>query len=110
MALETDYGAPSVAVHADAFARLVDSALRVTGRPEAGRRDVPTPGVGRASDVLGASIGGADPTRGGPFLAHVLDALTTPLAAEDRGGADFDRSTPRLTEAGTEDDLQRLFR
>src|SRR5262245_59224818 len=110
MALETDYGVPSVAVHADAFARLVDSVLRVNGMPKARRAYVPTPVMGKSSDELRAYIEGDDPTRGGPFMAHVLDALTTPLAAEDLGGEDFDRSTPRLTDAATEDDLQRRFR
>ena len=34
MYLETEFGVPTVAVHADAFARLVDSVLRVNGSPE----------------------------------------------------------------------------
>jgi hypothetical protein len=38
MALETDYSVPAVAVHADAFARLVDSVLRVNGMPRASFR------------------------------------------------------------------------
>ena len=36
MYLETEYGVPTVAVHADAFARLVDSVLRVNGTPTPG--------------------------------------------------------------------------
>jgi hypothetical protein len=110
MALETDYSVPAVAVHADAFARLVDSVLRVNGMPWARRAFVPTPVMGKSEAELRAYIEGEDPVRRRPFMTEVLESLTRPLGADDLGGIDFDRSTPRLTDPDTEQDLHRLFR
>jgi hypothetical protein len=39
----------------------------------------------------------------------VLDGLTSPLEDEDLQGLSFERTTPRLVEPDTEDNLQRLF-
>jgi hypothetical protein len=39
----------------------------------------------------------------------VIEGLTTPLDAEDLKGAGLDRSTPRLLEPDTEENLQQLF-
>ncbi|MDX6397841.1 MAG: hypothetical protein QOJ43_1249, partial [Gaiellaceae bacterium] len=110
MTLEADYGVPAVAVHADAFARLVDSVLRVNGMPKARRAFVPTPVMGRSPDELQAYIEGHDPVRGRPFMEEVLESLTRPLDEGDLRGVAFDRSTPRLTEPDTEENLHRLFR
>ncbi len=110
MELETEYGVPSVGVHADAFARLVSSVVRTHGMPKARRAFVPTPVMGRSSADLRAYIEGDDPVGGRPFMAEVMDALTRPLEAEDLRGVDVDRTVPRLVEAGSEESLQRLFR
>src|SRR3954447_15054107 len=110
MALETEFGVPAVAVHADAFARLVDAVLRVNGMPRARRAFVPTPVMAKTPAELRAYIEGPDPVRGQSFMDVVLDALTAPLEEADLRGLDFDRDTPRLVEPGREDDLQRLFR
>jgi hypothetical protein len=110
MELETEYGVPAVAVHADAFARLVDSVVRVNGMPSARRAYVPTPVMGKSVAELRAYVEGEDPVHRRPFVAEVLEALTRPIAADDLRGVDFDRSTPRLLDPGGEDDLQRLFR
>lgn len=109
MYLETEHGIPAVAVHADAFARLVDAVLRVNGMPRARRAYVPTPVMEKTPDELRAYVEGDDPVRGRPFMAEVLESLLTPLADEDVRGVEFDRSTPRLVEAGSEDELQQLF-
>ena len=77
MTLETEYGVPTVGVHGDAFARLVDSVVQVNGMPRARRAYVPTPvltktpaelrGVRRGrrsrlrSAVHGRGARGADP-------------------------------------------------
>jgi hypothetical protein len=110
MALETEYGVPAVAVHADAFARLVDSVLRVNGMPRARRAFVPTPVMEKTPAELRGYIEGDDPVRGRPFMAEVLESLTTRLDEADLRGVDFDRSSPRLLEPDTEENLQRLFR
>jgi hypothetical protein len=110
MALETEYGVPAVAVHADAFARLVESVVRVNGMPGARRAFVPTPVMGRTAADLRAYVEGDDPVRGRPFMAAVIDALTRPLDAADLAGVEFDRSLPRLLGPDTEENFHRLFR
>jgi hypothetical protein len=110
MELETGYGVPSVAVHADAFARLVDSVVRVNGMPRARRAYVPTPVLDRAPAELRLYIEGDDPVRGRPFMVEVMEALTRPLDPEDLRGVEFDRSAPRLVDPDTEESLHRLFR
>ena len=101
---------PSVAVHADAFARLVESVARVNGMPRARRAFVPTPVIDKTPSELRAYIEGADPVRGRPFMAEVLEALTRAIDEEDLRGVEFDRSTPRLVDPDTEENLHRLFR
>jgi hypothetical protein len=110
MELETGYGVPAVAVHADAFARLVDSVVRVNGMPRARRAYVPTPVMGKTPAELRSYVEGDDPVRGRPFMAEVMDALTRPLDPEDLRGVEFDRSAPRLVDPDTEEGLHRLFR
>jgi hypothetical protein len=108
--LEVEYGVPSVGVHADAFARLVESVARVSGMPRARRAFVPTPVLEKSPSELRAYIEGDDPVHGRPFMAMVMDALTRPLDPEDLRGVDYDRSSARLVDPAGEDDLQRLFR
>jgi hypothetical protein len=110
MELENEYGIPAVGVHADAFARLVDSVLRVNGMPKARRAFVPTPVMERTPAELRAYIEGDDPVRKRPFMAEVLESLTRPLGEDDLRGIEFDRSSPRLLEPDSEDELQRHFR
>ncbi len=43
-------------------------------------------------------------------MAEVMEALTRPVNAEDLRGVGVDRSTPRLVDAGSEEELHRLFR
>ena len=42
-------------------------------------------------------------------MQEVIEGLTKPLDEEDLKGLTFERSTPRLVEPDTEDNLQRLF-
>lgn len=108
--LETRYGVPAVGVHADVFAGLVDAVVRVNGMPHARRAFVPTPVLNRTAAELREYIEGEDPVRGRPFMVEVIDALVSRVAEEDLRGVEFDRSTPRFVEPGTEEDLSRRFR
>jgi hypothetical protein len=110
MELEVQYGVPSVAIHADVFARLVESVARVSGMPRARRAFLPTPVIDRSAEQLYAYLEGDDPVRARPFMAVVVDALTELLPGEDLRGIEFDRSSPRLLEPTGEEDLVRLFR
>jgi hypothetical protein len=109
MELESDYGVPAVGVHADAFVRLVDSVSKANGMPRARRAFVPTPVTSRTPEELLAYIEGDDPVHRQAFMTQLLQQLTNRLAEEDRRGVGVDRSTPRLIEPHTEDELHRLF-
>jgi hypothetical protein len=108
--LEADYGVPTVAVHADVFARLVDSVVKVNGMPGARRAFVPTPVLNKTPGELRAYVEGDDPYRKRPFMSVVIDSLTDPVPMEDLRGVSFDRSTARLVEPDMEEDLHRAFR
>ncbi len=102
-------GVPSVAVHTDVFARLARSVARANGMPRTRQAFVPQPVVDKTPQQLRDYIEGLDPTTKRPFMQEVIEGLSQPLDEEDLKGLSFDRSTPRLVEPGTEDDLQRLF-
>ena len=102
-------GVPSVAVHTDVFARLARSVARMNGMPRTRQAFVPQPVVDKTPQQLRGYIEGLDPTTKRPFMQEVIEGLSRPLDEEDVKGLSFDRSTPRLVEPGTEDDLQRLF-
>ena len=70
---------------------------------------VPQPVVDKTPAQLRGYIEGLDPTTKRPFMQEVIEGLSRPLDEEDLKGLSFDRSTPRLVEPGTEDDLQQLF-
>jgi hypothetical protein len=70
---------------------------------------VPQPVVGRSPAELRAYIEGTDPILKQPFMKGVLEGLMQPLTDEDLKGATFERSTPRLLEPDTEENLRRLF-
>ncbi len=108
--LESKYGVPTVAVHVNVFAPLVRSVARASGMPNARQAFVPAPMFNQSSTVLRGYIEGNDPVHGRPFMEQVFDLLTRPLADEDLRGAGWDRSTPRLLEPDTEENLHRLFR
>ena len=108
MALEED-GVPTVAVHTDVFARLARSVARVNGMPHTRQAFVPQPVVGRSPAQLREYIEGSDPVNGRAFMREVLEGLTGTLDSEDRAGISFERSTPRLLEPDTEENLRQLF-
>ncbi len=70
---------------------------------------MPQPVVGVSAEQLRGYIEGTDPVLKQPFMQGVIDALTQPLSDEDVKGASFERSTPRLLEPDTEDNLRQLF-
>ena len=108
MALEQG-GIPTIAVHTQAFARLVKSVTKVSGMPTARQAFVPHPVVGVSSAVLRGYIEGNDPIQKRPFVQVMIEGLTGPFTDEDLHGVSFERSTPRLLEPDTEDNLQRQF-
>jgi hypothetical protein len=109
MTLETKYGVPTVAVHTDKFDRVVRSVAQVNGMPGLRQVFVPQPIMGKTPAELRAYVDGTDPISGRPVMQEVLEGLTRPFEADELGPTEFDRSTPRLVEADSEDNLHRLF-
>jgi hypothetical protein len=108
LALEQQ-GVPTVPVSTHVFARLAKATSLATGMPTARNCFVPQPIVGLSPGELRAYVEGTDPISKRPFMQGVLDGLTQPLSDEDLKGATFERSTPRLLEPDTEDNLRELF-
>ncbi len=104
--IETEYGVPTVALHTDIFANVVNSVTRVKGLPEAPRAYVPQPVMGKSAAELKAYVHGEDPVTGRPVMQEVIEGLTQGLGAGDVAA---DRSTPRMVDADCENNLHQLF-
>jgi hypothetical protein len=102
-------GVPSVAVHTDVFAGVARATATANGMPRTRQAFVPQPVVDLSRAELRAYIEGSDPISGRPFIQEVIEALTSPLDAEDLTGLSFDRSAPRLLSPDSEENLQQLF-
>src|SRR3989475_7374513 len=107
MTIEAKYGVPTVAMHTDKFDRVVRSVADVNGMPDLAQVFVPQPIMGKSAAQLRAYVDGKNPISGRPVMQEVIEGLTHPRSRE--AGAVYDRSTPRLVEPDTEDNLHRLF-
>src|SRR5713101_558844 len=103
MTIEAGYGVPTVALHTDKFDRVVRSVASVNGMPGLRQVFVPQPVMGKSARELRAYVDGADPLTGRPVMQEVVEALTRPFLDEELKSAEFDRSTPRLVAADTEE-------
>jgi hypothetical protein len=108
MALE-EQGVASVAVHTHVFARLVRATAQANGMPKTRQAFVPQPVVDKSAAELRAYIEGLDPVSHRPFMQEVIEGLTGSLDAADLSGLSFERSTPRLLEPDTEENLRAFF-
>jgi hypothetical protein len=79
------------------------------GMPRLRQAYTPHPVVDQSAAHLRAYIDGSDAVFGRPFMQVVLDGLTGPLEDADLQGLSFERTTPRIVEPDSEDNLQRLF-
>jgi hypothetical protein len=109
MTIEARYGVPTVALHTDKFDRVVRSVASVNGMPALRQVFVPQPVMGKSARELRAYVDGTDPITGRPVMQEVIEGLTRPLDEADLKPVAFDRSTPRLVPADTEENLHRLF-
>src|SRR5467141_4258755 len=108
MTIEAKYGVPTVAMHTDKFDKVVRSGADVNGMPGLAQVFVPQPIMGKTPGELRAYVNGMDPITGRPVMQEVIEGLTLPRDGA-RAGMEYDRSTPRLVEADTEEHLHRLF-
>ena len=67
------------------------------------------PVMGKSNAELRAYVDGMDPVTGRPVMEEIVEALTKPLSEEEQQKSTIDRSTPRLLNPATEDELQRLY-
>ncbi len=109
MTIDSDYGVPTVAIHTDKFERAVRSVARVNGIPHARVAFVPQPVMGKTAAELRAYVDGLDPITRRPVMREVIEGLTRPLTPQELTEGSFERSTPRLVDPGTEDELRALF-
>jgi hypothetical protein len=96
-------------VHTHVFKRLCHATALAMGMPRLRQAYVPQPVVDRSAADLRAYIEGQDPISKRPFMQEVLDGLLSPLEDADLHGLSFDRTTPRLMESDTEDNLRQVF-
>lgn len=109
MTIDHTYGVPTVALHTDIFEQVVRSVARVNGMPHLRQVFVPQPVMGKTPQELRAYVDGNDPLTGRPVMQEVIEGLTSPFGDEDLKDVTFERSTPRLLEPDTEDNLQQRF-
>jgi hypothetical protein len=109
MTIESRYGVPTVAMHTDKFVDVVRSVSRVNGMPGLRQVFVPQPVMGKSAAELRAYVDGKDPVTGRAVMQEVIEGLTKPLDGDADAAVEFDRSTPRLVAADTEDNLHHLF-
>src|SRR5499426_1003139 len=109
MTIDHKYGVPTVAFHTQPFERVVRSVTQLNGMPRMRQVFVPQPVMGKTPQQLRAYIDGTDPVTGRPVMQEVIAGLTMPLDDEDLKQITFERSTPRLVEPDTEENLHRLF-
>src|SRR5947208_10804286 len=105
MTIEAKYGVPTVAMHTDKFDKVVRSVADVNGMPGLAQVFVPQPIMGKTPGELRAYVDGTDPTTGRSVMQEVIEGLTLPRDGA-RARVEYDRSTPRLVEADTEEDRQ----
>src|SRR6266571_5119079 len=110
MTIEARYGVPTVAMHTDKFDKVARSVADVNGMPGLPQVFVPQPIMGKTATQLRGYVDGKDPITGRPVMQEVIEGLTSPLDAADLKEITFERSTPRLVEPDTEENLHHLFR
>jgi hypothetical protein len=89
------------------FHQVVRSTMRIGGMPQAARVFVPQPVMGKSPEELRAYVEGLNPMTKRPVMQEVIEGLTGLLNAGEQPEAD--RSTPRLVDPATEDELHDLF-
>src|SRR5919198_3714026 len=109
MSIDGKYQVPTVAVHTDIFYPVTQSVVRMNGMPRMRQTYVPQPIMGKTPQQLRAYIEGPDMVTGRPFMQEVILGLTEPLSDDDQKGQSFERTTPRLCEPDTAENLHRLF-
>src|SRR5438132_593025 len=105
MSIDLKYQVPTVAVHTEVFESVVKSVVRVNGAPRMRQVYVPHPVMGKTAPELRAYVDGNDPLSGRPVMQEIIEGLIGTLSEDDLKGLTFERSTARLCESATEEEL-----
>ena len=108
MTLDSKYGVPTVAIHTNTFEQVVQSVTRQR-HARGALQVVPQPVMGKTAEQLRAYVDGKSPISGPAGHAGSHRRAHTPRGGEMAQGIEFERSTPRLVETDTEENLHRLF-
>src|SRR5207249_2476258 len=109
IAIDSKYGVPTVALHTHVFEKVVETVTRIHGMREARYAFVPQPVMGKTAEQLRAYVDGKDPLSGRPVMQEVIEGLTRPANGDRLTEIKFERSTPRLVDSDSEENLHRLF-
>jgi hypothetical protein len=109
MTIESQYQVPTVALHTQVFERVVRSTAHMNGMPGMRTAFVPQPVMGKSASELRAYIDGVDPITKRPVVQEIVEGLTRPFRDDELQKTVYERSTPRLVEPATGDELQQLF-
>jgi hypothetical protein len=107
--LDSKYGVPTVAVHTHVFEKAVQSVTRMHGMAEARYTFVPQPVMGKTAEQLRAYVDGKSPISGRPVMQEVIEGLTRPAEGDGSKASQYERSTPRMVDSDTEENLQQRF-
>src|SRR5262245_31391934 len=105
MSIDLKYQVPTVCIHTQMFLPVTKAVVRVNGAPGMRQVYIRHPVMGKTAEELRAYIDGNDPVSGRPVMQEIIEGLTAPLTDDDLKGLTFTRSTPRLCEPATEDEL-----
>jgi len=109
MTIESQYQVPTVALHTHVFEKVVRSVARFNGMPGVRTAFVPQPVMGKSEKELRAYVDGVDPINQRPVMQQVVEGLTRPFKDDELQKTAYDRTTPRLVDDDTEDNLHQLF-
>src|SRR5882724_2662518 len=79
------------------------------GMPQARYTFVPQPVMGKTAEQLRAYVERKSAISGRPVMQEVIEGLTRPAEGDRIKEIKFERSTPRLVDSDTDENLQRLF-
>src|SRR5262249_31267959 len=107
MTIESQYQVPTVALHTHVFERVVRSVARMNGMPGMRTAFVPQPVMGKSARELRAYIDGVDPVTRRPVVQEIVEGLTRPFRDDEIQKSVYERSTARLVDPDTEDNLHQ---
>src|SRR4029450_259912 len=76
--MDSKYGVPTVAIHTNAFEKVVQSVTQIHGMPQARYTFVPQPVMGKTAEQLRAYVDGKSPISGPPVMQEIIEGARPP--------------------------------